>query len=160
MSSFFFLSSFLKGCFLHSFTFTDMGQIFFTRTINLWNWILYHPDNIDINARHTSREIQSGRERRDAGCRFCNKQIVVAVKKEVKWQGQARADNYYPPTIIYSLLVEWQRAKQPPHNLIKERKIWIWCLCRLGRQAYISSVLQWHIQLRSILSFDSVGRNN
>lgn len=102
-----------------SFIHMELFLFFLTRTINLWNWIRYHPDNIDINARHTQKRERKGW---DAGYRFHNKQKTVAVKKkEVK--RQARADNHYPPTIINSLLVQGDRVtNQHPENLIKERK--------------------------------------
>lgn len=137
-SCFFSSSFFLKGCSLHSFTFTDMEQEFFTRTINLWNWILYRPDNIVINARHTQTEMQSERER--AGC-------VAGLSSKGKSTRPRAHSNYY----VFFTSTEQQRAKQPPRKLWKKKKIfgirgirqkiWKWWLCSLRKQVYISSVL-------------------
>lgn len=98
-------SFFLKGCSLHSFTFADMGHNFFTRTINLWNWILYHLDNIAINARQTNRVRETYRERemQDAGIGSIKSS---GSKEEVKWQGQGQ-----PATVIHSLLAHRDRGQ-------------------------------------------------
>lgn len=108
----------------------------FTRTINLWNWIPYHPGNIDINARRTLRE---NTEWGNTGCRFCNKQKTAAVKKKekkkVKWQGQARADTHYLAAISYSSLVHSHRGQNKllnpaPPKRSQEKKFWILCSMR------------------------------
>ena len=122
--SFFFFFNFFKGMlppFIHICRYggTFFFFFFFTRTINLWNWILYHLDNIAINARQTNRARETYREweMQDAGIGSIKSS---GSKEEVKWQGQGQ-----PATVIHSLLAHRDRgAKQPTQKLWMKKPSW------------------------------------